>query len=101
MLINPKDDKLAASSADDCKCSRQRPGANCRYVCSLNQSQLDTVIELANQEAAGIARIAIEVGDDDSAETFSPNGRQLISGEHDHSVRLYTRHRTLWGFKLD
>ena len=26
---------------------------------------------------------------------FSPDGRQLASGEHDHSVRRYTRHRRL------
>lgn len=31
---------------------------------------------------------------------FSPDGQRLVSGEHDHSVRLYTRHRTLWGFRL-
>jgi len=33
--------------------------------------------------------------------TFSPDGTQLASGEHDHSVRLYTRHRALWGYRLD
>jgi WD40 repeat protein len=32
---------------------------------------------------------------------FSPDGKRLISGEHDRSVRLYTRHRTLWGYRLD
>jgi WD40 repeat protein len=35
------------------------------------------------------------------AVAFSPDGLRLISGEHDHSVRLYTRHRTLWGFQID
>jgi WD40 repeat protein len=35
------------------------------------------------------------------AVAFSSDGRRLISGEHDHSVRLYTRHRTLWGFQLE
>jgi eukaryotic-like serine/threonine-protein kinase len=35
------------------------------------------------------------------AVAFSPDGRQLLSGEHDHSVRLYTRRRTLWGWRLD
>ena len=35
------------------------------------------------------------------AVAFSSDGRRLISGEHDHSVRLYIRHRTLWGFKLE
>ena len=32
---------------------------------------------------------------------FSPDSTRLISGEHDHSVRLYTRHRTIWGFRFD
>jgi WD40 repeat protein len=34
------------------------------------------------------------------AVAFSPDGTQLISAEHDRSVRLYTRHRSLWGFRL-
>ncbi|MGH9801228.1 MAG: WD40 repeat domain-containing protein, partial [Blastocatellia bacterium] len=34
------------------------------------------------------------------AVAFSPDGKQLISGGHDHSVRLYTRHRSLWGWPL-
>jgi WD40 repeat protein len=32
---------------------------------------------------------------------FSPDGQRLISGEHDGSVRLYTRHRELWGYRLN
>ena len=32
---------------------------------------------------------------------FSPDGKQLVSGEHDRTVRQYTRHRSLWGFRLD
>jgi WD40 repeat protein len=32
---------------------------------------------------------------------FSPDGQRLVSGEHDTSVRLYTRHRTLWGLRLN
>jgi WD40 repeat protein len=35
------------------------------------------------------------------AVAFAPDGKRLIAGGHDHSVRLYTRHRTLWGFRLD
>ncbi|HEY3137975.1 MAG TPA: serine/threonine-protein kinase [Blastocatellia bacterium] len=35
------------------------------------------------------------------AVAFAREGNRLISGGHDHSVRLYTRHRTLWGFRLD
>jgi WD40 repeat protein len=33
--------------------------------------------------------------------TFSPDGKRLASGEHDKSVRIYTRHRVLWGYRLD
>ncbi|HET9710524.1 MAG TPA: hypothetical protein VFP64_01535, partial [Pyrinomonadaceae bacterium] len=32
---------------------------------------------------------------------FSPDGGRLIAGGHDRSVRLYTLHRSLWGFRLD
>ena len=32
---------------------------------------------------------------------FSPDGKQIVSGGHDHSVRLYTRHRSVWGWPLD
>jgi len=32
---------------------------------------------------------------------FSPDGQQLVSGGHDSSVRIYTRHRELWGYRLD
>ena len=32
---------------------------------------------------------------------FSPDGQRLITGEHDRSVRQYTRRRSLWGFSLD
>jgi WD40 repeat protein len=30
---------------------------------------------------------------------FSSDGKRLITGEHDRSVRQYTRQRTLWGFR--
>jgi WD40 repeat protein len=33
--------------------------------------------------------------------SFSPDGKQIVSGERDHSVRLYTRRRGLWGWRLD
>lgn len=32
---------------------------------------------------------------------FSPDGKHIISGEHDKSVRVHTRHRILWGYRLD
>jgi WD40 repeat protein len=32
---------------------------------------------------------------------FSSDGKRLFTGEHDRSVRQYTRHRTLWGFSLN
>jgi len=31
---------------------------------------------------------------------FSPDGKKLVAGGHDNSVRIFTRHRTLWGYKL-
>jgi len=35
------------------------------------------------------------------AVAFAPEGGRLVAGGHDHSVGLYTRHRNLWGFRLD
>ena len=32
---------------------------------------------------------------------FSPDGKKLVAGGHDSSVRVFTRHPTLWGYKLD
>lgn len=32
---------------------------------------------------------------------FSPDGKHIVSGEHDRSVRVHTRHRILWGYRLD
>jgi eukaryotic-like serine/threonine-protein kinase len=30
---------------------------------------------------------------------FSPDGRKLVAGGHDNSVRLFTRHSTVWGYR--
>ncbi len=35
------------------------------------------------------------------AVAFSRDSRQIVIGEHDRSVRVYTRHNTLWGWPLD
>ena len=35
------------------------------------------------------------------AVAFAPDGKHIIAGGHDHSTRVYTRHRTLWGYRLD
>jgi WD40 repeat protein/serine/threonine protein kinase len=32
---------------------------------------------------------------------FSPDGKRIVSGEEDKTVNVYTRHRTLWGHRLD
>ncbi len=32
---------------------------------------------------------------------FAPDGRRLVTGEQDSSVRIYTRQRSLWGWRLD
>ncbi|HSB10718.1 MAG TPA: protein kinase [Blastocatellia bacterium] len=32
---------------------------------------------------------------------FSPDGKRLACGEQEKSVRIFTRHRALWGFRLD
>lgn len=32
---------------------------------------------------------------------FSPDDKHLVTGEYDNSVRVYTRQRSLWGWKLD
>lgn len=35
------------------------------------------------------------------AVAFSPDGKRIASGEHDSSVRVYSRHRTLWSWQLN
>ena len=35
------------------------------------------------------------------AVAFSPDDKHLVTGEYDNSVRIYTRQRSLWGWKLD
>jgi WD40 repeat protein len=32
---------------------------------------------------------------------FSPDGKRIASGEQDNSVRIFTRQRTLWGYRWD
>ncbi len=29
------------------------------------------------------------------------NDKRPVSGEHDYSIRVHTRHRSLWGYRLD
>ena len=35
------------------------------------------------------------------AVAFSPDDKQLVCGDYDGSVRVYTRQRSLWGWRLD
>ncbi len=35
------------------------------------------------------------------AVSFSPDDKHLVTGEYDNSVRVYTRERKLWGWKLE
>ena len=44
------------------------------------------------------------IGDHSSpveAIAFSRDGKFIVSGEHDHTVRIYRRHRTWFGSKVD
>ena len=52
----------------------------------------------------GARRLVAHVGTHTSpvlSIAFSPDGKRLASGEYDSSVRLHTRHRTLWGYRFD
>jgi WD40 repeat protein/serine/threonine protein kinase len=52
----------------------------------------------------GSRRLAIRIGTHAApvrAVAFSPDGKHIVSGEHDKSVRVHTRHRVLWGYRLD
>jgi WD40 repeat protein len=52
----------------------------------------------------GSHRLAQEIGTHTAptlSVAFSPNGQRIVTGEHDKSVRVYTRHRTLWGWRLN
>jgi WD40 repeat protein len=53
---------------------------------------------------AGARRLRTRIGTHASpvyAVAFSPDGNRIISGEHDHSVRVYTRRREVWGIALE
>jgi WD40 repeat protein/serine/threonine protein kinase len=61
----------------------------------------DKTIALWN---VGSRRLAARIGTHAApvrALAFSPDGKHLVSGEHDKSVRIHTRHRVLWGYRLD
>ena len=32
---------------------------------------------------------------------YAADGKRIVSGEHDYSVRLYMRRRSLWGYRPD
>lgn len=61
----------------------------------------DKTIALWNVGSRGLAtRIGTHVAPVRSV-AFSPDGKHIVSGEHDKSVRVHTRHRILWGYRLD
>lgn len=61
----------------------------------------DKIIALWNVKSRQLsARIGLQIAPVNAVD-FSPSGRLLISGGDDHSVRLYTRHRSVWGISLD
>jgi WD40 repeat protein len=61
----------------------------------------DKTIALWN---VGSRRLATRIGTHAApvrSVAFSPDGKHIVSGEHDKSVRVHTRHRILWGYRLD
>ena len=58
--------------------------------CINNSYRMDNMITRIGTRTAPVLSVA-----------FSPDGKQLASGEQDKSVRVYTRRRTLWGYRLD
>jgi WD40 repeat protein len=61
----------------------------------------DKTIALWNVSSRSLARrIGTHVAPVRSV-AFSPDGKHIVSGEHDKSVRIHTRHRVLWGYRLD
>lgn len=69
-----------------------------KFVASASDDQTIALWEVARRKLfAQVGAHATPV----LALAFSPDGRNLASGEHDKSVRVYTRHRVLWGRRLD
>lgn len=71
---------------------------NGREVCSAGDDQM---IGLWDVDAR---RLITKIGTHAQpvlAVAFSTDGKRIASGEHDSSVRMYTRHKMLWGWQLN